>query len=656
MKKTLSLALALLMLLALLAACSSASPSGDAPTTNNDPATGDTPDTPDTPDDNTGDTPDTPDQPEGGRPTTPSGSLIVYFNGLDANMMSGWGNAVGNAAIKELLGGYSTVAFTRGGEFIINPTSVKNFEETVNDDGSHTYTIEINPGLVYNDGTEITAKDYVFSFLFSCHPAMGAEGLESDLAYGMEIYTGALPYINGEATSISGLHLLDTYKFSFSIDAETDGYPNFPYWYSIVNASVGATPYHVYAPGVDVVEGANGAELTGVELTAELLQTTINDPTTGQRYNPSVTDGPYQFVSYDSAASQATLKVNPNYIGNYEGTKPMIETLVIYQAANATLIDEFRAGSLDLITGLGGATNINAGLDAVEDGSGSYISFPRNGYGLVVFRCDHGPTQFEEVRRAIAYCLDREELVRQFTGGFGSIVNSRYGAAQWMYQENKDLVEDTMISYTLNLEKAVEELVAGGWTLNETGGAYESGIRYKQLDDGTLMPLIVEMGSPTPAQSPVSEMFGTFLLPNALEVGMQINQDMLESEAYFAARSGEGDKAYGMMNGGTGFATADSPWYYYDTDPTSFGQYNSNFIADQELYDATMAMQNTESGDKETYFANWMKFVTRFNKILPDIPLYADEYHDFFKSKLKGYERVDTYPVAAALIDCWIEE
>ncbi|MFR4881857.1 MAG: hypothetical protein ACLUBO_17040 [Coprococcus sp.] len=37
--------------------------------------------------------------------------------------------------------------------------------------------------------------------------------------------------------------------------------------------------------------------------------------------------------------------------------------------------------------------------------------------------CDFGPTQFEEVRRAIAYIVDRDEINKQLTGGYGTVVD-----------------------------------------------------------------------------------------------------------------------------------------------------------------------------------------------------------------------------------------
>ena len=50
-------------------------------------------------------------------------------------------------------GGYDTVVYTKEGEFEYNPTVVASHEETENEDGTKTYTVTINDGLVWSDGT-----------------------------------------------------------------------------------------------------------------------------------------------------------------------------------------------------------------------------------------------------------------------------------------------------------------------------------------------------------------------------------------------------------------------------------------------------------------------------------------------------------------------
>ena len=56
-----------------------------------------------------------------------------------------------------LIHGLGAVTQTKEGDFTYNPTVVKSHEEVENADGTKTYTVTINDGLVWSDGTPITA-------------------------------------------------------------------------------------------------------------------------------------------------------------------------------------------------------------------------------------------------------------------------------------------------------------------------------------------------------------------------------------------------------------------------------------------------------------------------------------------------------------------
>ena len=75
----------------------------------------------------------------------------------------------------------------------------------------------------------------------------------------------------------------------------------------------------------------------------------------------------------------------------------------------------------------------------------------------------------------------------------------------------------------------------------------------------------------------------------------------------------------------------------------------------------TMAMvynTNPEGTEFETeddvYAAWWKYYITRWNYLLPEIPLYSNEYYDVYNAAIKGVEEHQTNPFwgpAAALID-----
>ncbi|MGN0997762.1 MAG: hypothetical protein ACI4PG_12715, partial [Candidatus Ventricola sp.] len=85
---------------------------------------------------------------------------IVY--GSSTELSGDWGREMwtNNAAdkmVRELMDDYSTVVSNQGGEFVVNPTIVKEMSSVINEDGTKTFIVTINEGLVYNNGEPITA-------------------------------------------------------------------------------------------------------------------------------------------------------------------------------------------------------------------------------------------------------------------------------------------------------------------------------------------------------------------------------------------------------------------------------------------------------------------------------------------------------------------
>ena len=587
------------------------------------------------------------------KPTTPQGSLVVGVNVINANMFSGWDNLVGNANVKDIINGYGTIMYTKDDMFVTDPVVVRSMTTTENSDGGKTYTFEINSGLVWNDGRAITAKDFVFAALFDLSPELREIGARRWV--GGDVYHGYEAYQSGESKILEGFRLLGEYRFSVRIAPEDSyGDPTYPFWYEITYAGVGPLPMHVLAPGCDVVDTGNGVQITG-PYTADLLRSTVDTGSTGYRYTPTVTCGPYKFISYDPTAQIVTLEVNDRYAGEGpERTKPLIKNLIFKEVAQATQVDELRAGTVDLLIQVAGATAINPGLDVVDAGLANYITYARNGYGMITFQCDWGPTLFPEVRRAVAFCVNREEFVRQWTGGFGVIVHSRIGNAQWMYRENKAELDRDLTVYTVNLDRAREELDKGGFNLNASGGAYTgTGTRHKRMPDGSLMALRLEWFSPD--SNAIGEMLSTFFDQNWAAVGGELGHDWGDTTGFYNALDGIG-KRYNMINMGTGFSVQDSPWYYYIPDPEMFGDWNGNYIIDEVLNRYTQDMRQTTPGDYASFSRSWLNFVKHFNQVLPDLPLYSDEYFDFFNPKLKDFDHSALYPWTSAILSAWVAE
>ena len=579
-----------------------------------------------------------------------------------------WTNNASDKAVRDLINDYDTVIFDQFGQMVMNQTTAASIDETKNDDGTLTFTVKINEGLTYNNGERITAADYVAYALVQLSPATK----EAGATVTANSVFGGPEYQNGETKELAGVRLLDPYTYSIQIAAD---YANYYYAFSYASLSPLYLPMYASAD-LTVKDDGNGAYLDGGELVADEINASR------YVYADRVSAGPYMIKSLDTGALTATLEINPNYAGNFEGQKPSIQTIVVVKAEDDTMMDAFKTGEINFLSQLSEGDQINAALDMAETGEFDYCHYTRNGYGKIMFQCDGGPTQFAAVRQAVAYLLDREEFATTFTGGYGSVVHGPYSTAQWMYQDSEEFFNDNLNTYSYDPAKAVEVLEADGWTLDAEGNEYAgTGLRYKEVtaeeagdyalnvtlaDGRILMPLHIMWASSE--NNPVSALLATMLAngKQTADAGMQIEQvTMTFSELlnWIYRDTSVGDQygvfTYGMFNLATGFADVYDYAYNFASDPESdyvkMG-YNQNYIYDKELDDLSMDMvYKSAPGDDATYLDYFQKFIVRWNALLPEIPLYCNDYHTFFPSWLKNYNESSLWDFQKAIVYASIE-
>ncbi|QSX04729.1 ABC transporter substrate-binding protein [Sedimentibacter sp. zth1] len=580
-----------------------------------------------------------------------SGSITLGSNTqLTGNFWSSnWGNNAQDAIVKDLIHGYGIVTYKKEtGEYGIDETVVKEIVSTENEDKTKTYKITINNNLMWNDNTKISAKDYVFTILFSSSIRVKKLGLDN--TYGVN-FIGYDDYSQGNTDIFRGVKLIDDYTFSLTIKAE-----KLPYYYDVTLVAVKPTPMHIFLPNVDIVDYGNGAKITG-QFTTDVINKTVLNTETGYRYMPKVTCGPYQLDSFDIATRTAILKNNPFFIGDYNGQKPQIGQIILKPTTCSNQIDELITGTVDILPNIGGIENIEPALNAVDEGLISYSTSPRNGYGNLTFVCDLGPTQFVKVRQAIAHCLDSQEFTRQYSGGYASTIYSAYGLAQWMYQDNAEVIEKEFNKYTLNLEKAEELLIEDGWILNNNGNSFVKGkdkLRFKMFD-GELMPLTIK--HLTVSDSMVSKLIVSMLVPNMEAVGMKYERTIVDFSVLLDNLYGKvSNRQYNMMNLGTEFNPMFDPYNRYNPNKEFLGLYNNNYLNDYELFRLAKNLRETSSNNREEFSKKWLEFERRWNELLPDIPLYSDQCHAFYSTKIKNYDADSMWTFQYAILYAYLDE
>lgn len=551
-----------------------------------------------------------------------------------------WGNSTSDIDVRALLHDYATVAWSKNGNIVINDTVVSSFTSENDRNGDKIYKIKLKSGLKYNDGTAITAKDYVFSVLLESSPYIAQL---SGNAVGNDFIVGAKDYLIGTTHKLAGLHLVDESTFSITVSKKF-----LPYYYDHTYASVMPYPIHVIAPNCEVKDNGEGAYISG-DFSAELLRETILNPDTGYLSHPMVTCGPYQMKSYDATTHEAVFTINNNYLGNYEGVKPKIPCIKVRLVQNESVLDEFSKGEVHLINKVTSSDVINEARKLQNSGIASIADYPRRGLSFLAFVNEDGLTSSVTLRHAIAHLVDRDTYTAQFLNNYGESVYAYYGIGQWMAQDAKDSLKEFDI-YPYDLAKAEELLKQDGWTYNKDGQAFVVGkdtLRHKKMGE-RLVPLSLDIAITEKNQA--GELISSMLEENLSKVGGELEITVISMDELLSRYYRQQERGYNLFFLGSNFTFLFDPYYTYHTDEAYQGVINCSGLRDIKLQDLANNMRSTPSCDKDIYLSRWLDFQRYWVEVLPMVPLYSNIYHDVFVPQLENYHPEAHWGWAAAII------
>lgn len=288
---------------------------------------------------------------------------------------------------------------------------------TVSADGL-TYTFKLKSGLKYSDGTAIKAADFLWALERNAGEVAGAEGGPAFLIYdspGVDLAGSSAP---DESTLVVKLKQPGVFFNSLVV------FPNF-------------------------------APIPKDKYTKEAWR----EPT-GPTANLPVSSGPYMITEYKKDES-ITLKANPNYAGP---RKAATETIVIkiFSTSNA-MKAALQAGEIDVayrtftpdewtdLKGRAGAT-----IKTPEAPGPS----PARYLGFNVDPAKQPLSANEDVRKAFAYALDREQINSVV---FGNTVTPLFSIIPKGFLAQKDSFKE-MYGASPNLDKAKEHLTKAGYS------------------------------------------------------------------------------------------------------------------------------------------------------------------------------------------------
>jgi peptide/nickel transport system substrate-binding protein len=610
----------------------------------------------------------------------PAGSVVMGDSTrIAGNFVSGFSSEATGQWVLELLhgswGSSGTMVMDYTGQWIPNPLVLREPVASVdNPDGTRTYTFNIYTDNVWSDGTPITARDFVFSILLNSSPAARSINMTVLTGLWIEGYFEFLEGTNEDGVPIDangnlilgdedaegvptnvfrGVRLYGDDSFSVTIRAS-----GLPFIWDHMYQSWAPAPFHYYNRGFNmaITDTPNGVRIDN--MTPEWAQERINAPG-AIRFNPTVTAGAYRIQTFDEGTGNVVLERNPLFGGTFDGFMPQIQTIAMTNQPAATIMDALRIGQIDMIHAQRDGQRINEGWAIVNDlGLHRGFDFPRHGYGYLAWHSDHGPSQFAEVRRAIAWLLDRDDFARTFTQGFGTVQHGPYALRGWEFtQVGQDLYSHPDFThYAFNPTNAIAELEAGGWVLNADGEPFRPGVdqwRYKDVtglynwlgepsqEGGGLMRLEMIWAA---NDNRVSDIMRVVLPPEAAAVGMNIIEELYPSgtsnipawgrePGTVYAPGGERFRAHHIYTLAVGLATPPQLWNQWSNyEIHARPGFNTTWHGDPVLHDLAWAMREIDprqDGWEELYLGMWLEWQLRYNYVMPLLPLYADDDHDF---------------------------
>lgn len=449
----------------------------------------------------------------------------------------------------------------------------------VSEDGKK-YTFTLKEGVKWQDGTPLTSEDIEFTFKVIMDKTYIGRFERENLDI-----VGWKDYRDGTSDKIQGFEIIDDRTFTITLNSANAKSIN----YFVVDPLA----KHVY--GVDYVQG-----------NAKALD----------KYNRTpFGNGAYKFVSYKDG-EEVTLVANENF---YKG-KPSIENLVLRAVNETNQLLLMQNGDIDVIRRLMTVTDENLQL-LDQLGFVNSIITENLGYGYIAINFGEQILQDLNVRKALAYGLDRESVVDAIFGDQANVIDIPQSTVSWAYPDNEEFVH-----YEFNPEKAKQLLEEAGWKVGNDG------IRVK---DGVRLSLKFLASSP----NSVNDALVPIMIENYKNIGIDLKAEQMEFRTLIEKQS---EAKEGKFN----YHLAFLAWELTaDPDPSSV--FGTNGSSNKTRYSNTkvdtLMNQALNEFDLEKRKSLYNELYNELSNDLPYIFLYQRKNMDVFLSRVKGMEGTTPY-------------
>jgi peptide/nickel transport system substrate-binding protein len=373
-------------------------------------------------------------------------------------------------------------------DLAIDVPSLDNGEAVMVGDGANQHletTFKIRQDAKFSDGSPVTADDVIFSWKLTLNPVWGA-------AAGNDLESKYSDVIKKDAHTV-------VFKMMSEAQAKAAGQAD----------QVGPVVHPFYIFGLPDVAIYPAARMNSLVDGDPANSPKVRDLQSSVYSREPVGTGPYTLQAWDPGV-QITFKARSSFMHG----KPAIDTIVIrgFEASKETLLAQMQAGDVHTI----GSESLDVSdVDAINaiPGARAYVKAGTT-IEHIDFNLDNPILADKQVRKAIAFALDRQDLVNRVLAGQSSPSDSLIPPISPLFNPDTS-------KYSYNPDQAKSILDADGWTVGSDGirvkGGQRLSFKYQSTTAGIrkkTMPLVKEQ---------------------LAAVGIEVNIDQVPAQTYFGS-------------------------------------------------------------------------------------------------------------------------
>jgi peptide/nickel transport system substrate-binding protein len=443
-----------------------------------------------------------------------------------------------------------------------------------------TYTFTLKPGIKFNDGTPLTARDVEFTYLMMAHP-----DYNGPREYAVDLLEGYEAYHTRRSTTFTGIRVINDSTISFTYQQSEASPANIEnFGYGIMNKAYYEAP------------------------TWNAFLTKLSTP------GRSGGSGPYIITEFKP--KELVRFIRSDTYWDIANRRVKIDEILALEVSNDQILAALQTDRIDL-----GEADVNMdNYNALGSMRGVVReNFLANGYTFLCFNTRNGIFDDLRVRQAFMYGLDREAFIRVQYGQLGSLGMAPISPVSWAFPDMSALNR-----YAYNPTLAGQLLDQAGWVMRTDG------FRYKNNQRLSVRWLVyTESDWPTTLSGLAADSWA--------RLGIELRIELMDFNTV-ADRTMDapiGQKDFDIYTMGFSLSIDPDPkGALFDADAFSEGGFNASGFRDdrsQELIQ--LGRTNFNQAERAVIYKEW---ATRQNELIPTVIIAYRNYLWGWRDRVTG--------------------